>query len=472
MRRVLIVEDERVLAKNLHEMLQAHGYEVAVAANGKDAVAQATATAPDVVLLDVLLPDADGIHLLPKIKAEAPAAGVIVMTAHGNERIAVDAMKAGAFEYLTKPVDLDELMITVDRAVEHQQMSENLRFLREQEEGASGLDRIIGDSDSTKNLKETIRRLTRTDVLGLPDAPTVLITGETGTGKDLAARAIHYCGPRGKKPFIHVNCTALPTTLFESELFGHLRGAFTSASQAKRGLFEVAQGGTIFLDEIGHLDMAMQAKLLQAIETREIRPVGGTETRAIDVHIIAATNRDLGAAVNSGEFRRDLYHRLRVIELHIDPLRERVDDIAALVSHFLGIHCRRFGMTVKAVSPDAMQQLKQHTWPGNVRELSHLLESTILKIDGTRMEARDLGFDEASRDGDFRIDFSTGQRIVVDFERGEPKLDEIEHTILTAAFEYTQHNLSRAARLLGITREALRYRLNRMAETTREAGVE
>jgi len=470
MPRILIVEDERVLAKNLQEKLSAHGFDATIVLNGKDALDACTRMSPDVVLLDVRLPDIDGIALLPRLKAEAPSAGVIVMTAHGNERIAVDAMKAGAFEYLTKPVDLDELLINVNRAVDHQQMSDNLRFLRQQEEGLSGLERLIGDSASTRNLKDTIRRLARTEVLALPDAPTVLITGETGTGKDLAARAIHYCGPRSAKPFIHVNCTALPATLFESELFGHLRGAFTSASQAKRGLFEVAHGGTIFLDEIGHLDLAMQSKLLQTIEHREIRPVGATEARSINVHVIAATNRDLAAAVEAGEFRRDLYHRLRVIELHLDPLRNRRDDIAPLLQHFMSIHCRRFGMPIRSISDDAVTTLTQYRWPGNVRELSHLIESTILQVDRQELYAKDFGLDGVAGGGDYRIDLPGGRTISIDFERGEPKLEDVEHMLLVAAFEHTGHNLSKAARILGITREALRYRLNRMTETVREAN--
>ncbi|MEK6643402.1 MAG: sigma-54 dependent transcriptional regulator [Planctomycetota bacterium] len=469
MPRILIVEDEHVLARNLQEKLCANGYSVAVAHTGRDALAACATLLPDVILLDVRLPDTDGIVLLPKLKAEASATNVIVMTAHGNERIAVDAMKAGAFEYLTKPVDLDELALTVQRAVEHQQMADNLRFLRQKEAGSSGLDLIIGSSESTRLHKESIHRLTRTEAFGLPDAPTVLITGETGTGKDLAARALHYGGPRKDKPFIHVNCTALPPTLFESELFGHLRGSFTSASHAKRGLFEVAHGGTIFLDEIGHLDMAMQAKLLQAIESREIRPVGATETRTINVHVIAATNRDLRAAVESGEFRRDLYHRLRVIELHVDALRDRREDIQSLVQHFLVMHCARFGMKPKSMNREAMNALLSHDWPGNVRELSHLIESTVLQVDCDEIQPRDLRLGETvASTGDLRIDVVGGQSIVIDFDRGEPKLDEIEHTILVAAFEHTGRNLSRAARILGITREALRYRLNRMTEAARE----
>ncbi len=464
MQRILIVEDERVLAKNFRDKLSAHGFEVKIAHTGRDALAVNDRFGPDLILLDVRLPDTDGITLLPKLRAGAPATSVIVMTAHGNERIAVDAMKGGAAEYLSKPIDLDELLLVVGRVLDHQQVTDNLTFLRDREQKGSGLDQIVGDSAHTRKLKETIRRLARTEVLGIPDPPAVLLTGETGTGKDLAARAIHYHGPRAKKPFIQVNCTALPATLFESELFGHLRGAFTSASQAKRGLFEVAHGGTIFLDEIGHMKQDMQAKLLLAVDQREIRPVGATETRPINVHVIAATNRDLSSAVEAGEFRSDLYHRLRVVHIHLTPLRERRDDIPVLASHFLALHCRRFGVPAKTFSDDAMEAARTHEWRGNVRELSHVIESTVLQVDGGVIQARDLCLTGVPLTGDFQLHLP-GQRVLtMDFDKKGPTLEEIEQAILFAAYEHKGRNLSQAARALGITREALRYRLNKMTE--------
>ncbi len=466
MPRIMVVEDERILAKNFREKLAASGYEVAMVHSAKEAEGLVSSFAPDVIILDIRLPDGDGLQLLPKLKGESPSVQVIVVTAHGSERVAVEAMRAGAYEYLTKPVDLEEMSMVVSRALDHQQMSDNLRFLRHREEITSGLDRIIGESDAIRNLKETIRRLTRADALRLPNPPTVLVTGETGTGKDLVARAIHYHGPRRARPMIHVNCTALPPTLFESELFGHARGAFTSAAQAKRGLFEVAHGGTIFLDEIGHLDAETQAKLLLAIEQRQIRPVGSTETRSIDVHVIAATNRDLNGAVASGQFRADLYHRLRVVEIRLEPLRNRKQDILPLVAYFLAAHCRRFGLSAKTLSSEAMNLLTRYQWPGNVRELSHLIESTVLQVDGDVIESSDLRMTGPAVGSDIRLDLPGGRSVRVDFEKGEPKLEEIEQILLTSAFEYTGHNLSRAARILGITREALRYRLHKHADAT------
>lgn len=467
MARILVVEDERVLAKNVREKLAAHGHEVRIAHSGREATAANAEFLPEVVFLDLRLPDTDGLKILPQLKAESPFTNVVVVTAHGNERIAVDAMKAGACEYLTKPVDLDELLMVVGRVVDQQQINDNLTFLKNREEESSGLDRIIGESEPIRALKESIRRLTRTEVLSLPDPPTVLITGETGTGKDLVARAIHYQGPRRGRPFIHVNCTALPSTLFESELFGHVRGAFTSATQAKRGLFEVAQGGTIFLDEIGHLEADMQAKLLHTIEHREIRPVGATQTRPINVHIVAATNRDLSAAVESGEFRRDLYHRLRVVHLHLAPLRDRPEDIPLLAMHFLNVHCRRFGLGTKHFSEESLLALRRFDWRGNVRELSHMIESCVLQADSNVVEPGHLPMPGEGKAADMTIELPHSRVIQLDFERERPTLDEVEHAILVAAFEYTGQNLSRAARILGITREALRYRLNKSMETSR-----
>lgn len=469
MARVLIVEDERVLAKNVGEKLATHGHDVRIAHNGADATVVNAEFLPDVVVLDLRLPDTDGLKILPQMKSESPFTNFIVVTAHGNERVAVEAMKSGAFEYLTKPVDLDEVLLVVDRIVDQQQITDNLAVLKSREEERSGLDRIIGESDQIRGLKESVRRLTRAEVLSLPDPPTVLITGETGTGKDLIARAIHYQGPRRGRPLIHVNCTALPSTLFESELFGHVRGAFTSATQAKRGLFEVAQGGTIFLDEIGHLEAEMQAKLLHTIENRQIRAVGATQLRPVNVHIIAATNRDLAGAVEQGEFRRDLYHRLRVVELHVPPLRERRDDVPLLAGHFLAMHCRRFGMRPRQFSPEAIKSLSRYEWRGNVRELSHTIESCVLQADADLIEPGHLTLPGEGKTSDVRIELPHGRVIQMDFEKEQPTLDEVEHTILVAAYEHTGQNLSRAARILGITREALRYRLNKSLETARGA---
>lgn len=467
MSRVLIIEDEPLLADNIREKLETVGHEVHVAHTCGEAMKCNARVSPEVIILDLRLPDGDGLEILPKLKEETSSTNVIVVTAHGNERIAVEAMKAGAFEYLTKPVRLDELSLVVTRAVDHGRLSNNLDFLRTQEEAKSGLNRIIGESKGVRDMKKAIRRLGKTDALRLPNPPTVLVTGETGTGKDLVARAIHYHGPRRDKPFIHVNCTAVPESLFESELFGHLRGAFTSASHAKRGLFEVAEGGTIFLDEIGHLQPDMQAKLLHAIENREIRPVGGTQMRSINVHIIAATNRDLREAVEANEFRRDLYHRIRVVEIALPPLRERADDLPSLVSHFLKMHAQRFGVRPKEITDDALSLMASHAWPGNIRELSHLIENCLLQLEEPVIDASNLPLIVDRPNHEVRIESPEGLVVHLDFDGVGPTLEEVERTILLAAYRYTGHNMTGAARLLGITREAFRYRLKRSAEKAR-----
>lgn len=326
------------------------------------------------------------------------------------------------------------------------------------------LDQVIGQSPAMRE----VFRLTRQ---AAASSATILLTGETGTGKELIARSLHELSPRSTGPYIRVNCGALSESLLESELFGHVKGAFTSATGSKRGLFEVAEGGTIFLDEIGHLDLEMQAKLLHAIEHREIRPVGATEVRPINVHIVAATNRDLVEAVEADEFRRDLYHRLRVVQLHLPPLRARGEDVILLARTFLARHSERFGMQGKRFSDDAVDRIRSQAWRGNIRELSHVIESAILHADGDVIGASHLpcsseapGTSTGIDDHDMTIGFGGGRSIQLDFDGECPSMDEIEHAVLSAAYEHTGGNLSRAARILGITREALRYRLNRAAE--------
>ncbi|MFQ5500739.1 MAG: sigma-54-dependent transcriptional regulator [Phycisphaerae bacterium] len=467
MTRVLIVEDEPLLASNIREKLEAAGHQVKVAHTCTDAIAANDAFSPDAIVLDLRLPDGDGLKLLPKLKEVSPACGVIVVTAHGNETIAVKAMKAGASDYLTKPIRLEELKLVVDRTLDRERIHENLTVLHNQEQARSGLDQIVGQSKCVRELKKSIRRLANTEALRLPNPPTVLITGETGTGKDLVARAIHYHGPRKANPFIRVNCTAIPGSLFESELFGHVRGAFTNASHAKRGLIEVAEGGTVFLDEIGHLEPDMQAKLLLAIERSEIRPVGATESRTVNVHIVAATNRNLDEAVENGDFRRDLYHRLHVIQIHLPPLRERSKDIPVLMAHFMKMHARRFGVVEKNVRDDALAILQQHGWPGNIRELSHFIENCLLQLDDPEINARNIPLVADQSYGKVRINSPDACVINLDFDENCPTFEEIERVILLAAYKHAGQNLSGAARLLGITREAFRYRLNRSAEKAR-----
>jgi DNA-binding NtrC family response regulator len=364
---------------------------------------------------------------------------------------------------LTKPLDLKELELVVSRVLQHRRVADNLDYIRRRERSESALDQIIGRSEPMAMVRRMVERFLSTPALGSQFPPTVLLTGETGTGKDLVARAIHYAGPRRDGPFVPVNCTALPEHLVEAELFGHVKGAFTDARGDKRGLFEVADGGTLFLDEIGHMKPSLQAKLLGALEHRTIRPVGGTSERKINTHLIAATNRDLQAAIKTGEFRDDLYHRLRVLTVHLPPLRERGADVEELARHFLQLYTTRFGMPAAEISAEALAILRRYDWPGNVRELSHAIESALLIADGPRIGPEHLNVRPAGPGGAVEVHLPGARVIAVDFADPErcPKLDALEHEVIRAALQYTHNNLSQAARLLGISRDAIRYRMEK-----------
>ena len=462
MAQLLIIEDEPVLARSIRVALMQAGHEVTAVGTGEDGIQAAEANPPDIILLDLHLPGIDGLEVLRELRRRGSSASTIIMTAYGNVDSAVEAMKAGAVDFLTKPLDLKELDLVIERVVRHRRLSANLEYIRRRERDASALDRIIGDSEAMISLKRIIERLVSTPALASKFPPTILLTGQTGTGKDLVARAIHYAGPRRDAPFVPVNCTALPEHLVEAELFGHVKGAFTDARGDKRGLFEVADSGTLFLDEIGHMKPAVQAKLLSALEDRTIRPVGGTAERSVNVHVIAATNRQLDEAMKAGEFREDLYHRLRVLTIHMPPLRDRLEDLPVLVEHFTQLHATRFGMPVPEVSEPAMAVLKAYDWPGNVRELSHAIENAVLTADGPVIEPECLNIHV--RDSEQRVGLHMTDLETLNLDFGSPtcpKLDEIEHLIIRSAVAYSKNNLSRAARILGISRDAIRYRMEK-----------
>lgn len=457
--RILVIEDEPVLAENICAALTHDGWEAISAGSGEDGLDAEAEFDPDVILLDLRLPGIDGMEVLRALSERGTAASVIIMTAHGNVRSAVEAMKCGASDFLTKPLDLDEIQLVVTRALSQRRLSAQLEYFRSRQRVGASTQEIIGDSPPMTRVKTLIERLVATPALKSDVPPSVLITGETGTGKDLAARAIHYAGARCEGPFIQVNCTALPENLVEAELFGYVRGAFTDARKDKRGLLESGDGGTVFLDEIGHMPLGIQAKLLSALEHRKIRPVGGTTERAVDIHVIAATNRDLDRAIRGGEFREDLYHRLRVVRLEMPPLRDRGDDVIALAGHFLGVYVSRFGMDIERFTDDAISLMRRYDWPGNVRELSHTIESAVLMCPGTTLGVEQLNIHPHNEPGGLAVEGESIEGIHVDFARGTPKLEEIEERIIRAALQYARYNVSRTARILGITRDAVRYRL-------------
>lgn len=458
---IVVIEDETVLARNIAELLGMAGHDVRVVGTGQEGVDETRKDPPDLVLLDFRLPDIDGFEVLRRLHEDNSRAAVVMMTAHGNIPMAVRAMKAGVGDFLCKPLDLDELQLIVAHALRRHRNTRSLEYFKSRDRLVVDREPIIGESNVAEKLRVTIKRLAQSKALESEVPPSVLITGETGTGKDLAARVLHYAGPRKNAQFVHVNCTALPERLIESELFGHTKGAFTDARGDKAGLFEVADCGTIFLDEIGHMKGPLQAKLLHVLEHRTLRRLGATRERSVNVHVIAATNRDLLKAVEAGEFRRDLYHRLCTLSIHLDPLREREGDICVLAEHFRREYALKFGLRITSFSLAARQRMLAYRWPGNVRELSHVVESAVLLADRSEIDEQHLNLFDNRSTIEPVASHEPGKTITIDFDADPPTLNDVEQDILHAALVASNHNVTRAARLLGISRDAVRYRLER-----------
>ena len=462
---VLIVEDERVLAEAMSDYLARHGFETAMAGSGEAALDAIHRSEPDLVVLDYQLPGMDGLEVLREIRQRAPQAAVVMLTAHGSVKTAVEAMRAGAFDYLTKPADLEELALVLGRARSHARLERELRLLQ----GAGGRgapgERIVGTSEATRGLRAQVERLAGLDQ-GPGGAPPVLISGETGTGKGLVARAIHDLSARAERPFVEVNCGAIPAQLLESEMFGYERGAFTDARAAKPGLFEVADGGTLFLDEIGAMPLELQVKLLKAIEDRSVRRLGGLRQKTVDVRIVAATNADLDRSAQEGAFRADLLYRLKVLTLVLTPLRSRPDDVVPLARHFLAEAGRRYRRP-RRLTPDAEAALRAYEWPGNVREVANVIERAVLLYEGEEIGAGVLGLPALARGG-APVEVGRGGGVKVDFSRGGLSLSELERTLIVEALKATGGNRRRAAELLGISVETLRYRMEKHALTSAE----
>jgi two-component system, NtrC family, response regulator AtoC len=462
---VLIVEDERVLAEAVSDYLTRHGFETAVAGSGEAALDMIHRSEPDLVVLDYQLPGMDGLEVLREIRQRAPQAAVIMLTAHGNVKTAVEAMRAGAFDYLTKPIDLEELALVLGRARSHARLERELRLLQGSDgRGAPG-ERIVGTSEATRHLRAQVERLAGLDQ-GPGGAPPVLISGETGTGKGLVSRAIHDLSPRAERPFVEVNCGAIPAQLLESEMFGYERGAFTDARAAKPGLFEAADGGTLFLDEVGAMPLELQVKLLKAIEDRSVRRLGGLRQKTVDVRIIAATNADLDRAANEGTFRADLLYRLKVLTLVLTPLRSRPEDVVPLARHFLAETGRRYRRP-RRLTPDAEASLRAYEWPGNVREVANVIERVVLLHEGEEIGAATLGLPTLTHGG-APIEVGGAGGVKVDFSQGGLSLSELERTLIVEALKATGGNRRRAAELLGISVETLRYRMEKHALTSAE----
>lgn len=452
---LLIVEDEVILARNLAKALVRDGFEVEHAATLAEARRLFDATPFDVVLLDLQLPDGSGLDLLGRfIDADADLP-VIMMTAYGSVADAVQAMQRGARDYVQKPFELEEIRLKVAHAVRGTRQRREISYYREQQAAAAS---ILGESEAVQRLRAMVTRIARVTLGSGAPAPTVLLLGETGSGKGHVARALHAAGGRCHGPFLEVNCAALPDNLVEAELFGYEKGAFTDARSAHAGLFETAEGGTLFLDEIGHISPPLQAKFLQAIEEKLVRRVGATAGRKVDVQIVAATNRDLEAAVRLGEFREDLYQRLSVAVIRIPPLRERAGDAVRLARALLDDCCRRYGVPTRTLAPETEEAVARYAWPGNVRELANTMERVVLFSDANPVLPQDLGL-AAAPPQPGRITAAPSGEIEIDFPETGLSLEAVERALLLRAIEQAAGNLSAAARLLGISRDTLRYRI-------------
>jgi two-component system response regulator AtoC len=450
--RVLIVEDEHAIRWMLRQKFEERGYEVAEVETGAAALGTLGDGAFDLALLDYRLPDMTGLEVLRRLRQVDQDTVVIMMTAYSTIEVAVEAIKLGAAHFVTKPFQMADLLLTVDQALETTKLRREVRELRRQMSREFGIDSIIGRHPSMLALFETIRQVARTGV------STVFLRGETGTGKDLVARVIHHNSDRAGNSFVNITCTALSETLLESELFGHERGAFTDAKMQKKGLFEIADGGTVFLDEVGDMPPALQAKLLRFLEERRFRRVGGTKEIAVDVRVMAATNRDLEDAIARGQFRRDLLYRLNVVSIYLPPLRARGDDVRLLADHFAARFATEFKKPIVRISEAAYERLRNYSWPGNVRELRNVIERAVLLSKGDTIDAEDLvlGRDEPHP---WAWDL---ERMVLppegfDFE----KLRQLELRLLQQALERTHGNQTQAARLLNLSRDRLRYRLQK-----------
>ena len=450
---VLVVDDEELFARAVGRKLRRSGMGCELVLDLAEARTRLTARRPDLILLDMRLPDGSGLDFLREVRAGDHAdLPVLVLTAFGGLEDAVTAMKERADDYLVKPVDLDELMVKIERVLGQADLSRRLEYSRQRERHARKEDPLIGTSAAMGALRSRIARIRHLAGQAGEAPPTVLIQGETGTGKDLAARALHFGSDRARRPFVHVDCAALPKDLIEAELFGHEKGAFTHAHTARTGLIEAAEDGTAYLDEIGELPLELQSRLLAVLERREVRRIGSTRPRPVAAWFIAATNRDLDDMVSRGAFRSDLYFRLKVLSLDIPPLRERLDDLAPLFEHFAALTARRYGMSAPTLSPELLEAARCHDWPGNVRELAYTVERTILLGADQRSDAQSLGL--ASAPPVAAVD-------PVDVLDGLT-LDEAERRLIARALHETGGNVSESARRLGVSRMALRYRIRKL----------
>jgi two-component system, NtrC family, response regulator AtoC len=468
--KILIVDDERLVRWSLRQKCEEWGYEVFEAAGGELGLRLAQHESPDLVLLDVRMPDLNGIQVLERLRKNEDAGAVIMITADPTLDDVKSALKLGAYDFVGKPLDFEELRVTIQNALEATRLRGEVQSLRGEVRRRTGYHDVVGVSPKMTELMNFVQKVAASE------ATTILIQGESGTGKDLVAKAIHYESARQNGPFVAINCSAIPETLMEAELFGHEKGAFTDAKQMKKGLFETANGGTLFLDEIGELSPLLQAKLLRVLEDQVIRRVGGVRDMQVDVRVVAASNRDLEKAVREGHFRQDLYYRLAIIAIFIPPLREHTEDILPLVDFFINLYNRKFKKSVRGISPETRRLLLAHNWPGNVRELKNSIERAMILEEESVLRPNYLPFavGAAARSGLTAFEHtsaapdSSGKTLAngrvlprLYIPEEGTSLEEVERAMVELALRQANNNQTHAARLLDISRDALRYKLKK-----------
>jgi two-component system response regulator AtoC len=452
--KILVIDDEKLIRWTLEQHLVKEGYDVSTAESAEKGLELIIDDAPDLILLDNRLPEMSGLELLEKLNVHERGLMVIMITAYGMVETAVKAMKHGAYDYISKPFNLEEITFVIKKALEAGSLRTQVKQLRQEFSGT--VDMIIGECDDMMQLKSLIRKIAKSD------ATTVLIQGESGTGKELVAKALHYTSARAEKPFMAINCAALPVTLLESELMGHEKGAFTDAKTSKKGLFELADGGTVFLDEIGDMNMSMQAKLLRMLEEKTFKRVGGIKDIKVDVRVVSATNQELVKAMNEGRFRKDLYYRLQVVPIYLPPLRERGQDILLLANHFIEYFNRECHKNVRGISTEAEQILLSHYWPGNVRELKNVIErAMILDIDNeilTEHLSRDILEGRPVMSAPLDTPVSLEGFVIPDTGLS---IEDVENALVRKALDMAGGNQTKAAQLLKMPRDAFRRRMKR-----------
>src|SRR6516164_4696686 len=456
--KILIVDDERLVRWSLRQKCEEWGYHVVEAEAGEPGLKVAQRESPDLILLDVRMPDITGLEVLDQLKKNGDAPPVIMITADPQLDDVKAALKLGAYDFVGKPLDFDELHVTIKNALETTRLRTEVQSLRGEVHRRTGYHNVVGTSAKMTELMHFVRKVAASE------ATTILIQGESGTGKDLIAKAIHYQSARKDKPFVAINCSAIPETLMEAELFGHEKGAFTDAKAMKKGLFEVADGGTLFLDEIGELSPLLQAKLLRVLEDQVIRRVGGVRDMQVDVRVIVASNRDLEREVREGRFRQDLFYRLAIIAIYLPALRERKEDVQPLVEFFLAHYNRKFRKSVQGLSEETRRLLMNYDWPGNVRELKNALERAMILEEGNLLKPDDLPFSVASGRSGPSLNEAAGAPLApgkrrlppLSIPEGGTSLEDVEHALVELALQQSHGNQIKAAKLLNISRDALR----------------